>query len=580
MSNFKRLGVIAGAIAFLVSGGSVGLAAGFGKILGTIKNEQGLPLSGADISALAVKAPAKLVTVQTDSHGKFRIEKLPPGEYAIRISQKGYQPVTRPPVRVAPGHSTALNLILHLAEFVTSDPNPNNWDIRTALKASQDRRLIFRDRDGVGDGAEWEGSGSTELLKNSAVRVSSSLGDPYSDRRMSKPSLSFAYAPLTSLNGKYTVAGQWNPVDSSAWRIKNSLDFRLSERQTLRLSTGFGKTGQFATNAVRRPQASPEGHGGEFSLVQTFDVTAESRTRLSDYLTIAYGIGYDQVRSFETRTYAHPEIDVMLAPRPNWLVRGRITSRRDTVASTLWLPDGEAVQLNEPLSLVQAGRQVLISGTQHYEVALSRRMPDRSELSISTYADRSIDRMPVITNVMRANGQIRPRLFQLNDRQADSDGVRIAFSKQLCDALSGSVAYVYATGVEAQKDAAPIPLSREYLMDLNRRGSFHLISARVEAGISKTRTHITTVLKWMPRKPINTLDQYSDTWDVANGGVNLFIRQSLPLPLFLNLLSGWEAAVDMRNLLDQNNGSLATSSKDTIVLKNPRSFRGGILFRF
>ena len=577
----KRLGVITGVIALLLVGATSIQAAGFGRILGSLKDEKGLPLPGADVSLLAVKSPSKVFSVQTDPRGKFRLEKLPPGEYAVKIAPSGFKPVVRPSVRVSTGHSTPLHLILQLTEFVAMDPDPRNWDLRTVLRAAPDRRLIFRDQDGPVPGLEEERSPYSALFRNSAFRVSTAHGEPYSDRRLARPGFSFAYAPVTFLNSKYTAAGVWNPVDNSAWKLKNSLDYRLTDRQGLRLSVGYGKTGLFAVRNDLAARGARAGDGREdFHLAQSMSLSAESQMRFSKVLTVAYGLGYDQVRGFETRTYLHPEAQVTWTPDADWLVRGLITARREQASATLDLPDGESIALNDPLSVVQAGRQVLWHGNRHYEVGFIRRLPDYSELSVSAFADRTLGRAPILGTAGSTPGAIRTRLFQLEDQQGDSEGLRVAYGRQWLEGLHGSVAYVLATGVEAPRGGRLVPLSRELLMDLHRRGSFHLISAQIETGLSRTGTHVTTIFKWMPRKPVNTLDLFSDTWDVANAGVNLFIRQDLPLPLLQNLLSGWEASVDVRNLLDQNNGVVITSSGETIILKTPRSFRGGILFRF
>ncbi|MBI3655131.1 MAG: carboxypeptidase regulatory-like domain-containing protein [Acidobacteria bacterium] len=583
MASRKRLGGIIYAVVLMMAFESSAWAAGYGKILGSLRSEKGLPLAGTEVSLVALTSPARLITVLSDTRGQFRINKLPPGEYSIKISQKGYLPILRPPVKVASGHSTPLHLILQLAEFIGQTPDPNNWDIGTVLRAGQDRRMIFRDHEGSASGdivIEKDRAGNDSPLKNSALRITTALGDSRADRRFTKPGISFAYAPLSFVNSKYTVGAQWNPVDNATWKIKNHLDFRLTDQQDFRVSVGLGKTGLFASRNAARARRQNFESPNDFSLVQTFAFSAENHINLSNFLSVVYGVGFDQIRALETRSFFHPEVHVVLTPNVDWLLRGIMTARRDQESSTLVLPEGEPFRLNDALSVFPAGRQIIFNGVRHYEIGVARRFADQSEVAISGYADRMSGRTPLFGFDQMGNGQVIPRLFQMGPTQSDSEGLRIVYSRRLFDALSGSVAYVYATGTELQRDAVLIPLTKEWLMDLNRRGFFHLVSTQIDTSISKTGTRITTILKWMPRRPLNTMDQFSDRWDVANSGVNLFIRQYLPLPLFLNLLSGWEASVDVRNLIDQNSGSSISSAKDTIILKNPRSVRGGILFRF
>jgi hypothetical protein len=89
-------------------------------------------------------------------------------------------------------------------------------------------------------------------------------------------------------------------------------------------------------------------------------------------------------------------------------------------------------------------------------------------------------------------------------------------------------------------------------------------------------------------RPISTLDPYSDLYETGNQGVNLFVRQVIPVPASLLSFVGLdfltiprlEALIDLRNLLDEKLGTFATSQGDVILVRAPRSVRGGISFKF
>ncbi len=87
---------------------------------------------------------------------------------------------------------------------------------------------------------------------------------------------------------------------------------------------------------------------------------------------------------------------------------------------------------------------------------------------------------------------------------------------------------------------------------------------------------------------INTLDGYSDVYETGNQGLNFFVRQIIPVPVgILNFVGldflaspRLEALLDVRNLTNDNVGVIRTNQGDVVLIRAPRSVRGGIAFRF
>ncbi len=61
-----------------------------GTITGTVKGTEGVPFQGAFVEAQNTKSRIT-VMVLSDSHGHYRIEKLPPGEYRLQIRAVGFR---------------------------------------------------------------------------------------------------------------------------------------------------------------------------------------------------------------------------------------------------------------------------------------------------------------------------------------------------------------------------------------------------------------------------------------------------------------------------------------------------------
>ena len=100
---------------------------------------------------------------------------------------------------------------------------------------------------------------------------------------------------------------------------------------------------------------------------------------------------------------------------------------------------------------------------------------------------------------------------------------------------------------------------------------------------------MTTLIQYVPDgNPLATLDAYSDVYDTGNDGVNIFVRQIIPLPQDLLKFFGLEflapqrveALFDVRNLFNDDSGSLELASGPAHLVQSPRSIRGGVSFKF
>ena len=144
-----------------------------------------------------------------------------------------------------------------------------------------------------------------------------------------------------------------------------------------------------------------------------------------------------------------------------------------------------------------------------------------------------------------------------------------------------------AAGVNPQNTV--LLLNSSSLKELVSKDSYRAFSAAIETYLSYSQTHINALIKVIPDgSPISTLDSFSDTYNVGNQGINLFVRQVVPIPVgFLSLLGldflstyKVEALLDVRNLTNQNLSSIPTSLGNILLIRNPRSMRGGIAVRF
>lgn len=91
-----------------------------GALIGTVKDEQGAALPGADVrlsSAALIGSPA---TDTTDERGRMRFPMLPPGLYTLEITLQGFTAFREEDIRVGAGATLERVIGLTIAEFAES----------------------------------------------------------------------------------------------------------------------------------------------------------------------------------------------------------------------------------------------------------------------------------------------------------------------------------------------------------------------------------------------------------------------------------------------------------------------------
>src|SRR5258708_23339754 len=108
MGLHRKFLALAGLVAFF---GSVCYAA---TITGTVKGPDGAPFEGAFVQAQNTKTRMAFI-VLTDSQGRYRVEKVPAGEYQLTSRTTGYRSDPRPGVILTPAQHPPFDFALHKA---------------------------------------------------------------------------------------------------------------------------------------------------------------------------------------------------------------------------------------------------------------------------------------------------------------------------------------------------------------------------------------------------------------------------------------------------------------------------------
>jgi hypothetical protein len=99
----------------LLTSGNVSSASSGGTITGTVTDFKGGTVADAVISIID-PVTNQILTATTDSQGKYKLEGLPPGTYAVTVTAKGFRDARRENVKLEEDKSTLADFKLEPAE--------------------------------------------------------------------------------------------------------------------------------------------------------------------------------------------------------------------------------------------------------------------------------------------------------------------------------------------------------------------------------------------------------------------------------------------------------------------------------
>jgi hypothetical protein len=588
MKRFSRKAIFFGILLFLLPAVSAD-AGGNGRITGIIKNVSGSPLCDAVIRIVReVNQGEALSIVRTDSRGFFKSINLTPGAYYLQISRQGYQPVTTTKFVLDSGRTTSLDIVLQdFISFVSNDDDPRNWDLKTVVRSTSDRRLIFRNAPG-GIVTEAEDSASS-FYRSGAMRIASGTALD-STNYLARPQASqtgvssnFAITEPLTQHSRMILSGQLDFGSGAFWRLRNTYNYRPNKDHDYRISAGYGQMNvNYPGSTSISSQMLSQETGLRESGIRTIAVGLEGNTNFLDLLSVKYGIDYSRLYYEGAKGFFYPSVQILVNPAEGWSIQTSFASRRISDMNSVVLPDGEMLNLAEPTLITMVGGRVSMSQVRHSEVAAQRELSNDTALEFAVYQDRiQGPGLPVMITTVTPLAR-RSQIVEMNDDYSGQRGARVTLKQRITDTLRASVDYVYG-------DALSITGIDGLVLGENPDGKLggclqqrnqHSITGRVDATIPYTRTNLLATTRWYPGNPVTPVDWFSDRMDIGTKSTNFEIRQLIPVPDFLSTTGRWEVLVDLRNVLNQGREVLATNDGELILNRNPRSLRFGLSLSF
>jgi hypothetical protein len=558
-----------------------------GRISGKVTTKSGEALLGAIVTVFKQDQDGGTISfTRSDRQGGYSLANLTPGSYFLQVSREGYHPITSSAIKIDPGKTTTLNVILQeFLDFVAGEPDPRNWDLKSVVRSTSDRRLIFRDLPSATPLEEED-----PFSRGAILNVTSTSGlssDSYARSPVSGQTgviSNFAFTEPVSDHARMIFSGQLTSGYDSYWQVRNTYNYRPTSDRDLKFSFGYGRMTMNGPTlgTISRPVDFFEGDPElRESGVQTVGMGLSSSNKVLDTIALEYGFDLSRVYYGSTDTFFSPFFQIVLTPTDSWTIKTALASRRLSDNNSIILPDGEVLNLLEPTYITKIDGRVRVSQFKHTEVSVGRALSDTTNVEVGAYEDRmNGPGLPLFISSSRPGWQ--GAVTQLTEAQSGQRGLRIAMNRRFLDCLTGSIAYVYGSGasVSSGQDSPVSTESSEVLarnlLDYVHQSYYHSFTTRVNVVVPRTGTDITAVARWYPGNSLTPLDLFGDHSDIMSKGTNFVIRQPIPLPEFMGSAHRWEALVDVRNLFDQNLQKVQTADGDIILTRNPRSLRFGL----
>ena len=259
-------------------------------------------------------------------------------------------------------------------------------------------------------------------------------------------------------------------------------------------------------------------------------------------------------------------------PRPHDSVTGDETLRRQVSSLGLF-----------PRMALRGGRPT-VQRTEHFEVAYREKVGDSGMIEAAVYRDSLSD--AAISAYVPAgyftDGNVLPDLFgsssTVNGGFHQTTGYRVSYARKLRDHLQAAVGYGLNGALAPDEGLIQTARISDLRSSLRMRRA-HMVMASVSFEAPRAGTHITSSYQWLSRKAVIASDLYNDFAARSDPGLNIVIRQ--PIPVAGGLPGKFEATADFRNLLKAGYVPIPTlDGRQMYLLQAIRSYRGALSFIF
>lgn len=607
---------------------STGLASG--SILGVVRDDRGVPIPGAVVSALG----ATRSTAITDKSGRFELARLAAGPYQVRAHCAGYVAPRAALVQVNASSAATSTIAMRRSGTVTvlaagagtapaagpgtpeaaapppaaapqpapqpaavSDESETVWRLRHARRgvlkdmmvpvdlfvSAQEPRDMFLPVELVGRAVgtparaatsfftETAFSGQINLLVANSFDAARDLFTTDALTRNRRIASVHVAAPVGE-QSNWSVRGAMNQADITSWIVAGAYTTGTeSGRHQYHLGLSYSTQRYDGGNVLAlRDVTNGSRNVGR---VYGFDNFA-----LSPSTTISYGAVYSRYDYLNSRGLVSPRAEITVKPAANVRMIAAVSRRALVPGAEEFVPPGEAGIWLPPQRTFSslAGHGFEAERTLHAEVGLE------GDLGPSTFGVRAF-RQHVddqLVTIFGANFPDEPAA-QLghylvgNVGDVDATGYVATFRTGVAGRVHGSLEYTFADAVTtAFDDGGYLTLLAPAAL---RPGAerIHDLAATIETEIPETATRLLVLYR------VGNAFATHSRAGLGGSGIDtrfdVQIHQSLPFMNFSN--ARWEMLLAVRNFFRED-GWEQSVYDERLVVRPPKRVVGGVTLRF
>jgi len=563
-----------------------------GAITGIVSDSTGVPQMGATVQLLN-RQDRPYAKVMTDDHGEFRFLNIVPDVYSVRITLAAFVPALKKDILVQPGMRSALSVNLNTL-FSTirlaAPPFENGLmtdDWKWVLRSASSTRPVLRFTPvpiaNPPDKASDHGTVFSDV--RGIVQLSAGEGEQ-AIGVASQADMGTAFALATSLYGSNNLqvagnVGHGSQTGAPATAFRTSYSRRIGDDVpefsiTMRQLLLPGRLGGFDSG----PAA-----------LRSVSAGFDDQTRLSEYVTLKYGMSLDSVSFVDNSSYFSPyarltyaadedtELDFAYTSGDARPDLGGSSSGDGSVSGDAELQNGiNSLGLFPRLSL-RNGKGKVQRGTEA-EFTYLRKAGSRTFNFTLFHEQVTNAALSLVAPDSFYGGDILPDLLSgsavFNAGNYQSMGYTAGMTQHVGQNVSATLMYG-SSGALTAEGGDLVSDNPDELRSMIHAGRKHAATLRITATSPWTGTHMIASYQWTADSrwavPGNL---YSTEAYRPMPGLNIMIHQ--PIPGFPRRL---EATADLRNLLAQGYLPLGVFDGQRVMLvQTPRSFRGGLAFIF
>ncbi|MBZ5555669.1 MAG: TonB-dependent receptor [Acidobacteriia bacterium] len=602
-----------------------------GSIQGQVRDEQGLPIAGAMVSALGSVSRFAV----TDRSGRFELHPLSPGSYLVRAHSMGFvasrgqlvdvHPSTRASssiaLRRAAGTGTASYPVATAGLGGTpASAQPADAPAGTDTDGADDhgeiawrlrhaRRSILKDAtipaelladDTPHDATGFNPSNALARAVESPARIATNFfeGTPFSGQvnllttgpfdtpqqllTAENFSHSIAYLALGAPVGEHadwTVRAALTQGDIASWIVAGEYTTRAPARHLYDL--GWSYSAQRYDGGSFQPMTQSAADGSRNAgAVYAFDTFA-----LTPAITLTYGGSYARYDYLEGQNLLSPRASLTVAPLDHLRVSATFSRRAVAPGAEEFMPRldrGIWLPPQRTFSSLVAGQPLAAEHSNHMELEVERDIASTT-VSVRAFHQHVADQLVTLFGLDLPGAPAVGNYLLGNAGDVNASGMSAGLRAALAGRIRGSVEYSVARAHVSPTDDLAYMLLYAPSAIRTEPERIHDVSTSIETDVPETSTHVIVLYRVS-----NAFANPGTAASIARAGqtgerpaldsrFDVQVRQSLPFMDFSN--AKWEALVAVRNFFRDTSFDQSVYD-ELLVVRPPKRIVGGLTLKF